>query len=236
MLFDKDGTLFDFERTWVPINRSAAMAVAGDDPKLAAKLLARGGQDESGKVAAGSLLAAGHTGEIAEAWAELAGLGDQSLPELTRRIDDIFQQQGPDHAVPVTDLNRVFTELRAQGFLLGVATSDSEYAARQMLSRFVSCDETLDYIAGYDSGHGGKPEPGMVFGFCDEVGVRPGEVVVVGDNLHDLRMGRAAGCGLTIGVLSGTGEHAALSAHADVVLDSIAGLPAWLAENARSVS
>ena len=47
---------------------------------------------------------------------------------------------------------------------------------------------------------------------------------VVGDTLHDLAMGRTAGVGLKVGVLTGTGTQASLAAHADMVLGSIAEL------------
>jgi phosphoglycolate phosphatase len=43
-------------------------------------------------------------------------------------------------------------------------------------------------------------------------------------------MARAGACGLAIGVLSGTGTRQSLARIADVVLDSIADLPAYLAE------
>jgi phosphoglycolate phosphatase len=42
-------------------------------------------------------------------------------------------------------------------------------------------------------------------------------------------MARAGGCGLAIGVLSGTGTRESLSPLADVMLDSVADLPAYLA-------
>jgi phosphoglycolate phosphatase len=50
-------------------------------------------------------------------------------------------------------------------------------------------------------------------------------VAVVGDAVHDLAMGRAAGVGLTVGVLSGTSGHADLAGLADIVVESIAALP-----------
>jgi phosphoglycolate phosphatase len=68
----------------------------------------------------------------------------------------------------------------------------------------------------------------MVHAFCEAVGTSPKAVAVVGDNLHDLEMGRAAGAGLLVGVLTGTSAHADLAPHADAVLDSIADLPALL--------
>jgi phosphoglycolate phosphatase len=50
-------------------------------------------------------------------------------------------------------------------------------------------------------------------------------VAVVGDNLHDLEMARAAGAGLAVGVLSGTSAIDELGPHADHVIASIAELP-----------
>ena len=64
----------------------------------------------------------------------------------------------------------------------------------------------------------------MVDGFRAATGLAAAEVAVVGDNLHDLEMGRAAGAGLLVGVLTGTSLREDLADHAHHVLDSIAGL------------
>ena len=47
---------------------------------------------------------------------------------------------------------------------------------------------------------------------------------MVGDAVHDLAMGRAAGVGLTVGVLSGTSAREDLEACADLILPSINAL------------
>ena len=121
----------------------------------------------------------------------------------------------------------LFTGLRARGLKLGVATSDGRRAAEATLQGF-GVLELLDFIAGYDSGHGIKPDPGMVLAFCEQVGLVPGEVAVVGDNLHDLEMGRRAEAGLLIGVLSGTSGRPELAPAADHLLASVADLEALL--------
>ena len=56
--------------------------------------------------------------------------------------------------------------------------------------------------------------------------LRQEEVAVVGDAVHDLAMGRAAGVGLTVGVLSGTSAREDLAGLADAIVTSIADLPA----------
>ncbi len=232
VLFDKDGTLFDYHRTWRPVNEAAALEAAGGDAALADRLLSVAGHDPaSGRVAAGSLLAAGHTGEIAGAWAQTLGLEASERAALVARLDRVFARLGPVHATPVTELEALFAALRALGLHLGVATSDGERATRAMLAGFVT-PGVLSFVAGYDSGHGGKPEPGMVRGFCAATGIGPEAVAVVGDNLHDIRMARAAGCGLAIGVLSGTGSREGLAAEADMVMETVEALPAWLAGSA----
>ena len=53
---------------------------------------------------------------------------------------------------------------------------------------------------------------------------------MVGDNRHDLEMARAGGAGLAVGVLSGTGTRESLMPLADVILNSIADLPAYLTD------
>ena len=58
------------------------------------------------------------------------------------------------------------------------------------------------------------------------------EVAIIGDNGHDIEMAHNAGCGLSIGVLSGTGTRDTFErARADAILGSVADLPAFLASD-----
>jgi phosphoglycolate phosphatase len=66
----------------------------------------------------------------------------------------------------------------------------------------------------------------MALAFCAAMGLTPAEVAVVGDAVHDLAMAQAAGVGLTVGVLSGTSRREHLAALADILIDSVAELPA----------
>ena len=70
ILFDKDGTVIDYWRTWVPINREVALYAARGDKALADELLRLGGHDPAtDRVTPGSPLAAGDFLDIAEAFA-----------------------------------------------------------------------------------------------------------------------------------------------------------------------
>ena len=88
--------------------------------------------------------------------------------------------------------------------------------------------QLFDAAFGYDAVASPKPAPDMILAFSDLTGLKPGAIAMVGDNRHDLEMARAGGCGLAIGVLSGTGTRESLSQIADVILDSVADLPAFL--------
>ena len=66
ILFDKDGTLLDYVKSWVPVNYEVASIAANGDAALARRLLVAGGMDpDTGHVLPDSLLAAGNTVEIA---------------------------------------------------------------------------------------------------------------------------------------------------------------------------
>jgi len=88
-------------------------------------------------------------------------------------------------------------------------------------------DKYLEFVAGYDSGFGAKPDPGPVLAFAQAVGVPPSEIAVVGDTVLDLAAARAAGA-IAIGVLTGPAPSAILAPHADALLASPAEFAAWL--------
>jgi phosphoglycolate phosphatase len=223
ILLDKDGTILDYWRTWVPVNREAALYAARGDAPLAAELLRLGGHDpDTDRITPGAPLAAGDFLAIAEAFAVHPDVAPAA--ELVAGIARIFVQGGAQHSQLIAGAEAALLELQRRGFRLGIATNDSHagteasLAPHGLLPRF-------DFLAGADSGYGAKPGPGMALAFCAALDLSPPEVAVVGDAVHDLAMGRAAGVGLTVGVLSGTSGHADLAGLADIVVESIAALP-----------
>jgi phosphoglycolate phosphatase len=226
VLFDKDGTLLDFHATWVPVYEALARQVAGGAGEAADRLLDLAGRDpRTGRIHPESILGAGTLAQLAALWAGALGAADGEA--LRRSIEDYARTASTAHARPVGDLPALFARLRGRGLALGVATMDSEQAARLHLAAF-GIEALVDFVCGYDSGHGVKPEAGMVQAFCRAVGRRPDEVAVVGDTLHDLAMGRAGAAGLVVGVLTGASAREALQPHADHVLASIAELESVL--------
>ena len=224
IVFDKDGTLLDFNRTWLPIYRYAAMEFADGDAVLEDQLLTQHGYDPArNRFVGGSLLAAGNNQQIADAWASQIDKPDQ-VEALSLRLHEIFHHQGTLHATPVKHLVSTLRQLKQSGRKLGVATADSHQGIINTLQSLDVLHE-FDYLAGYDSGHGTKPEAGMVLEFCAQMALKVEAVVVVGDNRHDIEMGRNANAGLCVGVLTGTSTRSDLESIADIVLDDISGLP-----------
>ncbi|MDZ7600881.1 MAG: HAD family hydrolase [Hoeflea sp.] len=226
ILFDKDGTLIDFDRTWSVINRkAAAIAAAGDGP-LADVLLSACGMDPlTGKTRADSMFAAANAGEIAR---HMVAHGSPVAPDMLARLLDQAFVDGADAAVPICDLDHLMGRLTGSGLPLGIASSDGEASIRRTVE-VLGLTRHVSFIAGYDSGHGPKPEPGMIHAFAAHLGLSASQIAMVGDNRHDLAMARAAGAGAAIGVLSGTGTHQSLTELADICIASVADLPGLLA-------
>lgn len=219
IVFDKDGTLFDFQATWASWAEALLAELFGS--AAAARGLEIGFDTGARRFAPDSPV-------IAETTAHLADLLAARLPGWEPRALEAHMKLRAREAplVEAVPLRSVIGGLRAQGLVLGLATNDDAASAREHLHR-AGILEDFAFVAGYDSGHGGKPEAGQLRAFLAETGLAPGEVAMVGDSRHDLIAGRAAGMH-TVGVLTGPAGAADLAPLADVVLADIGGLADWV--------
>jgi len=222
IVFDKDGTLVDFQATWGAWSLGLLRDEARGDPDRLRALSDAIGYDIENRVfRADSIVIASTTDLVADRI--LAHLPGETKSALMARMDARAATAPQVEAAPLRPL---LAELRGRGLRLGIATNDTEAPARAHLAA-AGVEEMFDFIAGYDSGHGGKPAPGQLVAFAEAVAVDPAHCAMVGDSLHDLHAARAAGM-VAVAVLTGIAGHADLAADADVVLASIAELPDWL--------
>jgi phosphoglycolate phosphatase len=222
LLFDKDGTLFDFHGTWGAWSVALIERLSRGNPGRARALAAAIHFDlEAGRFAKTSPVIAG-TMEV------LVRAITRTLPEarpdgIRRYLAGAAAEVRPVEAAPLVPL---LDALRARGLVLGVATNDAEEPARAQLAEAGVLDR-FDFVAGYDSGYGAKPGTGMHAAFCEAMALAPAEVAMIGDSTHDLHSGRAAGM-LAVAVLTGPAEAEDLAPHADAVLAHVGEIPSWL--------
>jgi phosphoglycolate phosphatase len=227
LLFDKDGTLVDFQKTWFAIGDRLALQAAGGDRQRADALMRAAGYDHAaGRFRADSVFAAGTNADIVALWYPEACGAEQSA--LVAGFDVFTADEGASRSVALPGSKEAIVTLHRAGFRMGVATNDSTRGAERTLLA-LGIAQMFDAAYGYDAVANPKPAPDTVAAFCDFTGLRPAEIAVIGDNRHDLEMARAARAGLAVGVLSGTGTRNSLAPLADVILYSIAELPGYLA-------
>lgn len=229
ILFDKDGTLLNFEATWAPLLKKVALEAAKGDELQAARLLDAGGYDHvTGRFRSGSVIAAGTSRDVVGLWHPR--LFGAALDAKVEKMDRLFAEHGGRASVAIDGAAAALDLLAARRFVMGVATNDATEAAIASLSA-TGLIRNLPYVFGYEVGP--KPGPDMVHAFCAAARLEPADVIVVGDNAHDIVMAKTAGAALAIGVTSGNSAEGDLAPIADVVLGSIRDLPRYLADLAE---
>lgn len=228
VIFDKDGTLFDFRSSWGRWCAQLLGALATDTAHLVRLAQAIGFEPNTNTFAPDSPVIAGTPHEIAECLAP--HLPNMGLAAVEARINALAAQA---EMTPAVALRPLLQTLRNQGLRLGLATNDTEVPAQAHMAQHGITD-MFDMILGCDSGYGAKPAPGMLLAFAAHVGLHPAACVMVGDSRHDLMAGRAAGM-RTVAVLTGVAVADDLADLADVVLPDISSLPAWLDQLSQHV-
>lgn len=222
LIFDKDGTLFDYHATWSVAMGDLIEALAGGSAEVRVRLADAMDFDLSAQkfrptspiIACTNREAAEVIGQALPAW---------NVDRLETYLEDFAADAPLAPAVPLAPLLEVFADF---GLRLAVMTNDSERGARANLQH-AGVHDAFDMIVGFDSGFGAKPYPDPLLAIAAQVNVAPARCAMVGDSTHDLVAGRAAGMH-TIAVLTGVAEAAELTPHADVVLSDIGEIPNWL--------
>ena len=224
VLFDKDGTLIDLQLTWGPAIHAAIHALAqGDAAKVRAQAQVLHFDLAAQRFHPTSPIVSGATAQYGMAWA--GALGRDDFPRLRLEIDEICAVECLRSLTAIGDPVAVVDALRGQGLKVGLATNDAEASARRHLDQ-LGLIGRMDFVCGYDTGHGAKPGPGMVEAFARAIGAAPDEVALVGDSRHDLDSAKAAGA-IGVAVLSGVATREELAPHADYVLADVGQLPDW---------
>ena len=225
LVFDKDGTLFHYTATWAKWLDLVLTELSEGDTEKARKLASAVGYNlDERKFLASSLVVGASASEINQAWTDL-------LPNHTFEDVDAVSVKYLESlpSLPVCDLKLLFGGIKSTGMKLGIVTNDYEAGAVQQL-KGEGIFELFDFVAGFDSGHGAKPSADPLLAFGKSVDLPMQNLAMVGDSTHDLSAGRAAGIGINIGVLTGPATAADLAPFADLILNDINEIPAYVTE------
>ncbi len=232
IIFDTDGTLIDFDAMWggwAVYLAGQLQLVSGLDVRDA--LCDAMGYDQvNQKVIAGGKLASRPMSFLRDLTVEVVqshGLNPNQARSVVEKAWCI-----PDPvmlAKPLTDIRALFGALQVKGIKIAIATADDRAATQAMVEAF-DIESFISAMVCGDDGVNSKPAADMVIHLCKKMKVDPSHVMVLGDTISDMKMAHAAGAGLTVGVLSGVSSARDLAPHADVLIDSVDELHAYVVE------
>ncbi len=173
LLFDLDGTLIDTTELILSCYRASVSPLVSDPPTDAEILNGFG--------------------------TPLPQQIERLYPGLRDRLDEMValwrqaQEELHDRLIkPFPGTAEVLSDLRRRGYPLGIVTSKERLAAERDMALY-GLDRLVDAVVCLDDTSNHKPHPEPVLRGLDLLGACPEKSLYVGDSLHDMKAGRAAG-------------------------------------------
>ena len=223
IIFDKDGTLIDFDAMWGNWTLLLADRMkASMNLDIRQALCARYGYDlVRCKILPDGKLTCTPMWRLHELMVEVVESLGLSPAEASQAVDKAWCVPDPvSLAKPFTDLQKLFTNIHKLGIKIAIATTDDRHPTEAMLEAF-GVRKLVSALVCADDGVQAKPAPHMVLTLCERMKIDPGKTIVIGDTVADLQMARLANAGYIIGVLSSVGSLPNLTPLADILIDTI---------------
>lgn len=233
ILFDKDGTLLDFNSIWIPVIISLIDEIVMEFNiesifEIKRKLLNYIGVTD-GEVEPSGILASGTSEDIAKAFRTV--LANEKVEEymlndldvLVRNKIDKLAKEKSELIKPTGNLIKLLEDIKHKKIYIGLATSDSYESAYLCLDQ-LNIKKYFDFIGANDGIIKSKPNPELLHKFCDTCGLMPEEIAVVGDTEIDMELANNGNAAFAIGVLSGTNGLETLAKRADFIINSVEDL------------
>jgi pyrophosphatase PpaX len=186
VIFDVDGTLLD-TREFILQAFEHALQSHNHTPRTRAEIAALIGKG------------------LHETYEILAPEGNSSQLALTHGS---FQAKNLQLITAYTTLTEMLDTLKQRDLLLGAWSSRTENLEDSL--RLTGIIDYFDVIIDGDQVQHFKPDPEGFYMALEKLAVTPEEAVMVGDAVHDINAGKAAGVGMTIAVTHGFGTKESL--------------------------
>lgn len=118
-------------------------------------------------------------------------LKPEEIESAIKRYRELNIQFHPTHVTMIDGAKEVISQLKKDGYRVGIVSSKKKEVCLLGLSLFDMQDD-FEVIIGYDEVSKHKPDPEGIFNACVEMGVGHDEVIYVGDSVSDVEAAKAA--------------------------------------------
>lgn len=227
VIFDKDGTLIDFQNMWgtwadaFAHRVSQHLAVDLHD----AILVCFGVHPQTLRIDPQGALSIAPMATMQQLVITQIMPYCRDMAQAHDIVQQTWQPPNPtQHVHPLADLSRLFGALHQRGVLIAIATADNRQPTIDTLEylgihRYVSA-----YACADDLQMPPKPAPDKIWAICRTLNVHPQDAIMIGDTPADMQMGHNAGVMAQIGVVTGVSRFDELQPWATSVMPSVAEL------------
>ena len=128
----------------------------------------------------------------------------------------------------VDNTKNVFNDLRFNNIKIALNTGYPSRLQKNIINHF-ELENHIDAYVSSEEVKYGRPYPYMIYNLMEQCEIKNvKDVVKVGDTVNDLLEGKNAGCGKSVGVLSGAGNKKELKEISKYVIDDISMLDIFI--------